>query len=201
MRPGVVSGISVTLGFVGITFMHIILGELAPKYLSIRDPLPMALRLVRPLGLFYTVFKPAIWLLNQTSNLILKRLLNISPVGGPELAHSEEELRVILAESVESEEVTSLGKEILINALDLRRRVVRDITTPRKEVVFLNTEDTFEENLLRAQQTRHTRFPLCEGHLDNTIGLVHHQGSAASSCAKRSPISTRSSASFCPCRR
>ncbi len=171
--PKVISGFSVTLGFVAITFLHIILGELAPKYLSIRDPLPMALRLVRPLALFYAVFKPAIWLLNQASNLILKRLLNISPVGGPELAHSEEELRVILSESADSKEVSSLGKEILINALDLRRRVVRDITTPRKEVVFLNTEDSFEENLLRAQETRHTRFPLCEGHLDNTIGLVH----------------------------
>jgi CBS domain containing-hemolysin-like protein len=171
--PRVISAFSVTLGFVAITFLHIILGELAPKYLSIRDPLPMALRLARPMGLFYTVFKPAIWVLNQTSNFILKRCLHISPVGGPELAHSEEELRVILAESVKSHDVTSLGKEILINALDLRRRVVRDITTPRKDVIFLNTEDTFEENLQRAEKTRHTRFPLCEGHLDNTVGLVH----------------------------
>ncbi len=72
-----------------------------------------------------------------------------------------------------ADEVTSLGKEILINALDMRRRVVRDITTPRGDVVFLNTEETFEENLETAQESRHTRFPLCEGHLDNTIGLVH----------------------------
>jgi CBS domain containing-hemolysin-like protein len=169
----IVSGFSVAFGFVGITFLHIIFGELAPKYISIRDPLPTALRIVRPLGLFFTVFKPIIWLLNRTSNLLLKRLLNIGPVGGTELAHSEEELRVILCENAESSEVTSIGREILINALDLRRRVVRDITTPRKDVVFLNTEDTFEENLLRAQQSRHTRLPLCEGHLDHTIGLVH----------------------------
>lgn len=172
-RPGLISGISVTLGFACITFLHIIMGELAPKYLSIRDPLGWALRLVRPLNLFYTVFQPAIWLLNQSSNLILKKLLKIEPVGDNELSHSEEELRVILCESADSEKVTDLGKEILINALDLRRRVVRDITTPRKEVVFLNTEDSFEENLRHAQGSRHTRFPLCEGHLDNAIGLVH----------------------------
>jgi CBS domain containing-hemolysin-like protein len=60
-----------------------------------------------------------------------------------------------------------------MNALDMRRRVVRDITTPRKSVVFLNTEDPFEENLKRAEESRHTRFPLCEGHLDNAVGLVH----------------------------
>jgi CBS domain containing-hemolysin-like protein len=94
-------------------------------------------------------------------------------VSGHELAHSEEELRVILAENASAQEVSPLGKEILINALDLRRRVVRDITTPRGEVVFLNTELSFEENLRSAQQSRHTRFPLCEGHLDNAVGLVH----------------------------
>ena len=107
--PELVSGISIGLSFAVITFLHIIIGELAPKYLSIRDPLGMALLLVRPLNLFYAVFKPAIWLLNSASNLILRKWLRITPVSGHELAHSEEELRVILAESARSEEVTPLG--------------------------------------------------------------------------------------------
>jgi CBS domain containing-hemolysin-like protein len=94
-------------------------------------------------------------------------------VNESEIAHSEEELRVILAESARADEVSPMGKEILINALDLQNRVVRDITTPRGDVVFLNTEDTFEENLKRAMDSRHTRFPLCREHLDETIGLVH----------------------------
>src|SRR5438067_570285 len=169
----VISTLSVTLGFVAITFLHIILGELAPKYLAIREPLSMSLLLVRPLSLFFTIFKPAIWCLNKSSNVILKNVFHIDPVGGSELAHSEEELRVILTESENAEEVSPLGKEILINALDLRRRVVRDIMTPRGEVIFLNVEDSFEENLKVARDSRHTRFPLCEGHLDHTIGLVH----------------------------
>lgn len=172
-QPRLISAVSVTLGFVVITFLHIILGELAPKYLSIRNPLGMALKLVQPLNLFYAVFRPAIWVLSGTSNLILKKLLRIQPVAGSELAHSEEELRVILAESSTSSGVTSMGRDILMNALDMRRRVVRDITTPRKSVIFLNTEDPFEENLKHAEDSRHTRFPLCEGHLDNAIGLVH----------------------------
>jgi len=125
------------------------------------------------LGLFYQIFRPAIWFLNAAANIFLRKVLRISPVGEHELAHSEEELRVILAESEDARQVTPIGKEILINALDLRKRVVRDITTPRKEVVFLNTEDTFEENLKRAVESRHTRFPVCEGHLDNAIGLLH----------------------------
>lgn len=69
--------------------------------------------------------------------------------------------------------IGSIGREILINALDLRKRVVRDIMTPRGDVVFLNLEDSFEENLKVARDSRHTRFPLCQEHLDHTVGLVH----------------------------
>ena len=171
--PRVIDGLAVAIGFVIITFVHILFGELAPKYIAIRDPLRLALRLVRPLDFFFNLFRPAIWLLNQGSNIILRRWLRITPATENELAHSEEELRVILGQNAEQENVTPLGKEILINALDMRDRVVRDITTPRGKVVFLNTEDTFEENIQRALDSRHTRFPLCEGHLDHTIGLVH----------------------------
>lgn len=165
--------VSVAFAFAVITFLHIVLGELAPKSLAIRKSVATTLWVAKPLGLFYILFKPAIWFLNGAANLILKHVFKLEPVSEHELAHSEEELRVILAESERAEEVTSLGKEILINALDLSKRVVRDITTPRGEVVFLNTDDSFEENLEAALKSRHTRFPLCEGHLDNTIGLVH----------------------------
>ncbi|MDB6150719.1 MAG: corC 2, partial [Chthoniobacter sp.] len=169
----VIRPVSITLAFAVITFLHIVLGELAPKSLAIRKSVITTLWIARPLALFYVLFKPAIWFLNGAANLVLKHVFRLEPVSEHELAHSEEELRVILAESERADEVTTLGKEILINALDMRKRVVRDITTPRGEVVFLNTEDTFEENLKVALESRHTRFPLCEGHLDNTIGLVH----------------------------
>ena len=169
----VVSAVSITLAFIGITFLHIVFGELAPKYLAIGKPLPVTLLLARPLGVFYIVFKPAIWLLNKSSNFFLQKLLRIKPVAGAELAHSEEELRLILDQSEESDEVSELGRDLLVNALDLRRRVVRDIMTPRGEVVFLDIEQSFEENVKKALESRHTRFPLCRGHLDNTIGLIH----------------------------
>ena len=168
-----VSTVSITLAFIGITFLHIVFGELAPKYLAIGNPLSVSLMLARPLGAFYILFKPAIWLLNKSSNFFLEKLLRIKPVAGAELAHSEEELRLILDESEKSDEVSSLGRDLLVNALDLRRRVVRDIMTPRGEVIFLDLEETFEENIKKALESRHTRFPLCRGHLDNTVGLVH----------------------------
>ena len=168
-----VSAVSIALAFIGITFLHIVFGELAPKYLAIGNPLSVSLMLARPLGAFYILFKPAIWILNKSSNFFLQRLLRIKPVAGSELAHSEEELRLILDESEKSDEVSELGRDLLVNALDLRQRVVRDIMTPRGEVIFLDLEEGFEQNLKKAFESRHTRFPLCRGHLDNAAGLIH----------------------------
>jgi CBS domain containing-hemolysin-like protein len=169
----VISAISIALAFIGITFLHIVFGELAPKYIAIGNPLSVSLALARPLGGFYILFKPAIWILNKSSNFFLNKLLRIKPVAGSELAHSEEELRLILDESEKSDEVSELGRDLLVNALDLRQRVVRDIMTPRGEVVFLDLEESFEANVKRAIESRHTRFPLCRGHLDNAVGLIH----------------------------
>jgi CBS domain containing-hemolysin-like protein len=169
----VVTSVSIALAFVAITFLHIVFGELGPKYTAIANPLPVSLRLVRPLRLFYILFKPIIWLLHKSSNLLLQGLFRLKPVSGGELAHTEEELRLILDQSQKSEEVSPLGRDLLMNALDLRRRVVRDIMTPRGEVVYLDLEEDFESNVTKALESRHTRFPLCRGHLDNTVGLVH----------------------------
>jgi CBS domain containing-hemolysin-like protein len=171
--PAIVTGVSATVGFCLITYFHIVLGELTPKSLAIRKALATTLLVSAPLHLFYTVFRPAIWFLQISAGWILRVLFRIDPVAEHELAHSEEELRVILTESDSSPEVTELSKELLINALDFRRRVVRDIMTPRGDVIYLDVQDTFEANLQVALESGHTRFPLVQGHLDNTIGLIH----------------------------
>ena len=199
--PEVVHGVSIVLGFSIITALHITLGEQAPKILAIRKPVQSTLLISRPLNLFYAIFRPAIWVLNAMSNALLRHVFRIEPASEHELVHSEEELRAIFTESRKAEEVSELGNEILINALDMRRRVVRDIMTPRGEVVFLNTEDSFEENMNVAQQSRHTRFPLCEGHLDHTIGIVHIKDLLVADARGDRPICTRSSARCHPCRR
>jgi magnesium and cobalt exporter, CNNM family len=167
------TSVSVALAFIGITFMHIVFGELAPKYTAIANPLTVSLRLVRPLGAFYFVFKPAIWILNKSSNFLLHNVFRMKPVVGTELAHSEEELRLILEQSEKSKEVSPLGRKLVLNVLDLRERVVRDIMTPRNEIVYLDLEDDFETNAKKAIASKHTRFPLCRENLDNTVGLIH----------------------------
>jgi CBS domain containing-hemolysin-like protein len=167
------TSVSITLAFIGITFMHIVFGELAPKYTAIANPLTVSLRLVRPLGAFYFLFKPAIWILNKSSNFLLHNVFRMKPVIGTELAHSEEELRLILEQSEKSKEVSPLGRKLVLNVLDLRERVVRDIMTPRGDVVYLDLEDDFQTNANKAIASKHTRFPLCRENLDNTVGLIH----------------------------
>ena len=167
------TSVSIALAFIGITFLHIVFGELGPKYTAIANPLSVVLRLIRPLGAFYVLFKPAIWLLHKSSNFLLQNVLHLQPVPSTELAHSEEELRLILEQSEKSQEVSPLGRSLLMNVLDLRERVVRDIMTPRGEIVYLDLEDDFETNVKKALESRHTRFPLSRENLDNTVGLIH----------------------------
>ena len=146
----VIKSISFGLAFSAITFLHIVLGEQAPKILAIRKAMPAALFVSAPLRWFYVIFKPAIWFLNAASNWVLRRILRVEPIAEGELAHSEEELRLIVRESEKSAEVTPLGRELVFNVLDLRDRVVRDIMTPRGDIVYLDLDDDFETNLIKA---------------------------------------------------
>jgi CBS domain containing-hemolysin-like protein len=171
--PAAISGISFAVGFALITYLHIVLGELTPKTLAIRKSLGTSLLVSGPLHLFYTIFRPAIWFLQISARWVLRVVFRVNPVAQHELAHSEEELRVILTESDAQAAVTPMSKELLINALDFRRRVVRDIMTPRGDVIYLDMQDSFETNLQVAFESGHTRFPLVQGHLDNTVGLIH----------------------------
>ncbi|MFO1485043.1 MAG: hemolysin family protein [Verrucomicrobiaceae bacterium] len=168
----VVRWTSIGIAYAIVTYLHVVLGEQTPKVLAIRKSMSMTLLIARPLHLFYVVLKPAIWILSASTNLVLK-MLGITSVSEHEIAHSEEELRHIVAESQKSKEVTETEKDILLNALALNDRCVRDVMTPRNTVVSLDADDGFEANLKVAIDTKHTRYPLVEGHLDHSIGLIH----------------------------
>ncbi len=165
--------IAFSLGYVVITFLHITAGEQAPKWLAIQKPLPTSLWVASPLLWFYRVSFPFIWLLNQSS-LWMLRQVGLHPVSEHELAHSEEELRLLFATSQQSAGASRIGRHIVLNALDLRQRIVRDVMRPRREIIVLNSDASIAECLDVAEQTRYSRFPLCEGgDLDKTLGVVH----------------------------
>ncbi|HHY84826.1 MAG TPA: HlyC/CorC family transporter [Verrucomicrobia bacterium] len=165
--------IAFAVGFSVITFLHIVAGELAPKSLAIRKSLPTSLWVAIPLDWFYKVSFPAIWALNHAANWLLRRF-GIEPVTEGELVHSEEELRLILGASQKHAGSSALRRSIVLNALDLRQRVAREVMTPRQEMVVLDTQASMTECLDTADKTRYSRFPLCEaGDLDRTLGVIH----------------------------
>ncbi|MBI4657413.1 MAG: HlyC/CorC family transporter [Verrucomicrobia bacterium] len=164
---------AVVVGFTAITFLHITAGEQAPKWLAIQKPLPTSLCVVQPLEWFHRLSFPFIWLLNHAS-LWMLRQLGLQPGSESEHAHSEEELRLLFASSHARSGGTTLGRAIVLNALDLRRRIAREVMRPRKEIVSLDTEASITECLDVAEKTRYSRFPLCEGgDLDRTLGVLH----------------------------
>ncbi len=160
------------LSYAVITYLHVVLGELLPKSIAIRKAVATTMWCAAPLIFFYKMFKWAIALLNGNANWILKKI-GINPISEGENVHSAEELALLVTESSEAKEVTETEREILINALELSDLWVRDIMTPRAEVIALDADTEFAKNWDLALKTKHTRFPLVKGHLDNAIGLVH----------------------------
>ncbi len=169
--PQILHSAAATTAFLVIMILHIVLGELAPKSIAIRKAEPTALAVALPLIVFYKITYPAIWLLNHTANFLL-RLVGIAPVSEGELAHDEEELRLLLASS-DAAHVSKTKREWLDNIFELSHRVARQIMIPRQDVVYLSTTRSVAENLRIARRSGHTRFPLCDGDLDHVVGLVH----------------------------
>ncbi|MBL9170610.1 MAG: HlyC/CorC family transporter [Verrucomicrobiales bacterium] len=164
---------SVAVGFSALTFLHIVAGEQAPKWLAIQRPLPTSLWVVQPLQLFHRISYPFIWLLNHASLWLLGRL-GLQPVSESEMAHSDDELRLLFAEAQKHRGTSALGRTIVMNALDLRHRVAREVMRPRSEIVGLSTDLNLAQCFELADTTRFSRFPLCEeGDLDRTLGVVH----------------------------
>lgn len=165
--------VAVIVGLTILTFLHITAGEQAPKWMAIQNPLPTSLWVVYPLKWFYLLTYPFIWVLNHSSLWMLRRI-GIQPASEADLVHSEEELRLLFAGSQKHSTATPLGRDIVLNALDLRRRVVREVMRPRPEIVALDTQASLAACIDIAEKTRFSRFPLSEaGDLDRTLGVIH----------------------------
>jgi CBS domain containing-hemolysin-like protein len=165
--------IAIVTGFVAITFLQIVIGELGPKWIAIQKPLPVVMWTSRPLQWFYLASFPLNWVLNRSAQWLLGKV-GIEPVTGDEGGHSQEELRLLFLASQKGRASASLGWDIVLNALNLRALIVHDVMRPRKEIVGFDTGATIAECLEVAERTRYSRFPLLEGgNPDRALGVVH----------------------------
>jgi len=165
----ILEAVSIAVGFSIITFLHITLGEQAPKWLAIQKAQRTALFVSYPLKLFFSVFKPIIIALNGFANGIL-RLAGFGVVSGDELAHSQEELRLLLTQD---KRVSTTSKEIVLNAIDFRRKLARHVMVSRKEIVALSLSAPIRENVEIMRTNKFSRYPVYKETIDNIIGVVH----------------------------
>jgi CBS domain containing-hemolysin-like protein len=165
--------VAILTGFIVNCFLLTVVGELGPKAIAIRRTLRVALWTAQPLSWFAWLASPFVWLLNHSA-LWLLRQAGIQPASESERRHSPEELRLLISAAQQRAGATRVGRDIVLNALDLRGRIVREVMRPRQEIVGLDTEAAMAECLEVAEKTRYSRFPLCEGgNLDRTPGVVH----------------------------
>jgi CBS domain containing-hemolysin-like protein len=167
----VVSIIAFVVGFAIITYAHLVFGEQAPKYFSIQRAEATSLWISRPLKLFMVLFRPLVWVVNASTNFILR------PWGiklGEEMeAHSEEELRIMISSSTARGVLEPEEREYLNNVFDFGDRVAREIMVPRPDIEALRVDSPLPEMVDAAVFGRYTRYPVYEEDLDNVLGAVH----------------------------
>jgi CBS domain containing-hemolysin-like protein len=171
ITPEIAHNIALPVAFIIITILHIVFGELAPKSLAIRHPTSTALKISIPLRIFYFVFKPFISLLNGFANLIL-RLFRIKPIGEHGI-HTEEELKLIIAESEEGGAIESSERELIQNVFEFDNRIVKQVMVPRIKISGIKSNTPLKEAVQVIFNEGYTRYPLYERNLDEIAGVVH----------------------------
>lgn len=167
-----VTTLSIAIGFTVITFFHIVLGELVPKSMAIQQAEKLALFAVVPLYIFHRLGYPIIVLFNKAAKAILNGM-GMKAANETELAHSEDELRMIVSASHRGGVLDQMESELIDNVFDFADRLAREVMVPRQDMCCLFTDDSFEENMRVVRETGHTRYPLCTEDKDHVIGMVH----------------------------
>ena len=172
IQDGASHSISVGAAFAIITFLHVVVGELMPKSIALQNPEATSLVVARPTLWTEWIFKPFIWALNGTGNSLLK-MIGVNPAEGHELAHSVEELKMIVTASAEKGVMESDEQEMLHAIFDFGELLVRRVMIPRTEITAFEADICLEEAIDIAVHSSFTKFPIYDNDLDNIIGIVH----------------------------
>ena len=163
---------SIGIAFLGITFMHVVLGELAPKAIALERAEDVALLVAGPLLAFGRVFRPFIRVMNGAGNWVVRRL-RLPPVSQRHLVHSVDELTMLLEETKAAGAITPDEASYARNVFELSEKTVHEIMVPREKVVLLSVLASEEEILETARDSAHTRMPVWEDTQDNIVGVVN----------------------------
>lgn len=164
--------VAIVVAFSIITFLHIVLGELAPKTVALQKPEIVSLIIIAPLSFFATVFRPFIWILNGAGSVVLK-ILGFTPPSGHQLVHSEEEIKMLLAQSTESGVIAQKEAEMIYRVFRLGDIPVKHIMVPRTDIIAFNVTASLTDIVKRVERHPHSRFPVYEHSIDTVVGFIH----------------------------
>lgn len=165
-------GAAFIVAFSVITFLHIVLGELAPKSIALQKSELTSLWVIAPLSLFATVFKLVIWILNETGLLVL-RLIGFPTPTGHQSIYSEEEIKMILAQSAEGGAIEKAEAEMVYSVLKFGDLPVKQIMIPRTKIIAFDMDTSLQKVIRVAEKNLHSRFPVFKGSIDNIVGFIH----------------------------
>ncbi len=164
--------ISAVMAFAVITFLHVVIGELMPKSIALQRPESTALFVARPTLWSEILFKPAIWALNGTGNLLL-RLIGMRAASGHEMVHSVEELKMLVVASEESGVLEDAERDMLHAVFDFGGMTAHAVMVPRTEMIAIDADAPLYDLIHLAIKHSHTKFPVYEGDLDHILGVAH----------------------------
>jgi CBS domain containing-hemolysin-like protein len=167
-----VTDISLALAFAFITFFHIVLGELVPKYFAIQRPRSVVLWVAAPLVLFYHAGYPFIWLLNRTANRLLL-WMGIPLAKEFDHGFNQDELQHVLMNSRHVHPSDEFVNKIMLKALRLKETTAEQVMLPRDQVIVLWRDKPLAENMAIAQKSGYSRLPLCGDSMDQVLGVIH----------------------------
>lgn len=172
--PELIHGISFFFAFFLISFLHIVVGELAPKTVAIRNPEVIGLSCAVPLYGFYWAMYPAIWALNVSANSLL-RLLGLAAVHGHDAHYSPDELKLILRSSSSGagQKFNRDEWNVLAQSLDFRELEVSDLMRPINEITALHQSRSLAENMETIYRHRFSRYPYFDQSGINVVGVIH----------------------------
>jgi CBS domain containing-hemolysin-like protein len=163
---------AIAISFAVITFLHVVLGELAPKAVALDRPGPVSLFCAAPLLVFGRVFRPALVVMNGAGNGVV-RMFGVRPMQGAHAIHSPEELSLLVDEARESGAIRADTGRLLGNVFRLGRTSVRDVMVPRDRIFWVERTAPIEPLLEELREQGYTRIPVCSRGLDNVLGVLH----------------------------
>jgi putative hemolysin len=172
LEPVLATTVAFAIAFAIVTYLHVTLGELVPKAIALQKNETTALWVALPVEAFYIATYPLVWFLQESSNAFT-RLFGISPAPAGVVAHSEEDIRMIVAAAEDTGVIEEAEEEMLYKVFDFAEKEAHEVMVPRPEVVALSVDIPTQEALAAVIDSPYTRYPVYRGSLDDVLGIMH----------------------------